>query len=622
MNPQRKAKLLNYFYVRDSRLLFVLFTSRWFRYSFALCLSIAIGVPIAVTKFIPATKPGFRPEIHISLLDWIQSEALARTARKAVDSAQPTLAFSSWRTAIGNNPGRADFNRDYLKALVRMDKKRDHWKDATRTTFWLLHLSNTNQSDLELAAKTFETYRLDQLVIQSIDAYSGKQSIELSRSYLRALFRTGQDDAFRDHWRVAPAGASNDPTMELYQVAFNASQGNASQVSQARTMLEQAGTDPQFHLISKQLQLHICHRQGDLKTFETLLITLIENFNDSISDHLLYWDLLKKSGRVELARARAKEFILPPQTGFQVVKIADAYTSLALPELAISYLKNFSGEYGFQAQSQYAQASLLIAEERWPDVHQFALEIRNSEKTSAPFLAFSYYLEGLSAIRRGRTQDANVAFQKIRNYSMEGSNLGLYVGSNLWDLGYLDEAYAVLSPERQRYANNLTYWQLMLELSKSNQTAIQMLIAAENLFRLSPDHLPNQINYASLLISQRTQLERALSLTFDALIKAPNSLPVQINYAQALAITGRPDKAAQILSSIDSNHFDTTQWQGFAFAWLTVHHQKKDAKKIQSIAKRVIPDLLLPGDRKYFEVIVQWARNHEDSAEALIGING
>ena len=205
---------------------------------------------------------------------------------------------------------------------------------------------------------------------------------------------------------------------------------------------------------------------------------------------------------------------------------------------------------------------------------------------------------------------------------MEGSNLGLYVGSNLWDLGYLDEAYAVLSPERQRYANNLTYWQLMLELSKSNQTAIQMLIAAENLFRLSPDHLPNQINYASLLISQRTQLERALSLTFDALIKAPNSLPVQVNYAQALAITGRPDKAAQILSSIDSNHFDTTQWQGFAFAWLTVHHQKKDAKKIQSIAKRVIPDLLLPGDRKYFEVIVQWARNHEDSAEALIGING
>ena len=622
MNPQRKAKLLNYFYARDSRLLFVLFTSRWFRYSFALCLSIAIGVPIAVTKFIPATKPRFRPEIHFSLLDWTQAEALARTARKAVELAEPALAFSSWRMAIGNNPGKADFNRDYLKALVRMDKKRDHWKDAIQTSFWLLHLSNTNQSDLELAAKTFETYRLDQLVIQSIDAYSGKQSVELAQSYLRALFRTGRDDAFRDHWSAAPTGVSNDPTMKLYQVAFNASQGTASQVSQARTILEQAGTDPQFQLISKQLQLQICHRQGDLRTFETILKTLTENFDDSISDHLLYWDLLKKSGRVELARSRAKEFILPPQTGFHVVKIADAYTSLDLPELAISYLKNFSGEYGFQAQSQYTQASLLIAEERWPDVHRFALEIRNSERTSAPFLAFSYYLEGLSAIRRGRTQDAKVAFQQIRNYSMEGSNLGLYVGSNLWDLGYLEEAYAVLSPERQRYANNLTYWQLMLELSKSNQTAIQMLIAAENLFRLGPDHLPNQINYASLLISQRTQLERALGLTFDALIKAPNSLPVQVNYAQALAITGRPDKAAQILSSIDSKHFDTTQWQGFAFAWLTVHHQKRDAQKIQSLAKRVIPDLLLPGDRKYFEVIVQWARNHEDSAEALIGING
>jgi predicted Zn-dependent protease len=341
-----------------------------------------------------------------------------------------------------------------------------------------------------------------------------------------------------------------------------------------------------------------------------------------ISDHLLYRDLLRKSGQLELARAQAKEFILPPQTGFHVVQIADAYTSLDLPELAISYLKNFSGEYGFQAQSQYTQASLLIAEERWSDLHRFALEIRNSEKTSAPFRAFSYYLEGLSAIRRDRTEDAKVAFHQIRDYSIKGSNLGLYIGSNLWDLGFHDDAYAVLSPVRQRYANNATYWQLMLELSKSRQTASQMLVAAENLFRLVLDHLPNQINYASLLISQRAQLERAIGLTFDALIKAPNSLPVQVNYAQALVITGRADEAAQILSSIDASHFDTSQWQGFAFAWLTVHHQKKDAKKIHSIAKRVIPDLLLPGDRKYFEVIVRWARNHKDSVEPLIGING
>jgi hypothetical protein len=285
MNPQLKAKLLNYFYARDSRLLFVLFTSRWFRYSFSLCLAIAIGAPIAVTKFIPATKPGFRPEIHFSLLDWIQAEALARTARKAVESEQPALAFNSWRMAIGNNPGRADFNRNYLESLVKMDKKRDYWKDAIQTSFWLLHLSNTNQSDLELATRTFETYSLDQLVIQSIDAYSGEQSAELAQNYLRALFRTGQDDAFRDSWNAAPKGVSEDPTMKLYHVAFNAAQGNTSQVIQARTTLEQAGQDPQLQLISKQLQLQICHRQGDLRSFQTILRTLTENFDDSISDH-------------------------------------------------------------------------------------------------------------------------------------------------------------------------------------------------------------------------------------------------------------------------------------------------------------------------------------------------
>ena len=571
---------------------------------------------MAVTKFIPATEPGFLPEIHFSLLDWIQAEALARTARKAVVSDQPALAFNSWRMAIGNNPGKADFNREYLECLVGMDKKRDYGKDAIQTSFWLLKLSNTNQSDLELAARTFETYSLDQLALQSINAYSGKQSVELARCHLRALFRTGQEDAFRDHWNAAPAGVSDDPIMKLYQVAFNAIQGTALQGDQARTILEQTGKDPLFHVISKQLQLKICHHHGNLKAFETIFSSLIENFGDSISDHLLYWDLLKKSGRIELARARAKEFILPPQTGFHIVEIADAYTSLDLPGLAISYLKNFGGEYGFQAQSQYFQASLLITEERWSELHRFALETRNSKNPSAPFLAFSYYLDGLSAVHRGRIQDAKIAFRQIRNYSMKGSNLGLYVGSNLWDLGYLEDAYAALSPERQRYANNVTYWQLMLELSKSNQTASQMLVAAENLFRLAPDHLPHQINYASLLISQRTQIERALGLTFDALIKAPDSLPAQVNYAQALAITGRPDKAAQILNSIDSNHFDTTQWQGFAFAWLTVHHQKKDHQKVQSIAKQVIPNLLLPGDRKYFEVILEWAKNHADSAEA------
>ena len=350
--------------------------------------------------------------------------------------------------------------------------------------------------------------------------------------------------------------------------------------------------------------------------------SLVEEFDDSISNHLLYWDLLKKSGKIDLARSHATEFILPPQTGFHVVEIADAYTSLGLPELALRYLKNYGGEFGFEAQSQFAQASLLIVEERWRELHRFALEIRAAESPSAAFMAFSYFIEGLAAIRQGRQRDAGVAFQNIRGYSMEESNLGLHVGSNLWDLGFPKEAYAALSPERKRYANHVAYWQLMLEVTKSDHSASQMLIAAENLFRLAPDHLPNQVNYASLLISNRTQLDRALALTFDAMLKAPDNIPIKVNYAQALATSGRPDEASQILGSIDPDRFDATQWQGFAFAWLTVYHQKQEYQAAQSIAEQVIPELLLPGDRKYFEVMVESVYQQSNLLEARMGDSG
>ena len=611
MKQHTLVRLREKLYASDSRFLFLLLTNAWFRWVFLFCLGIFVGTPLATVKVIRTTPVARLPEIHISALDWLQAEALARTARRAVEEAEPELAFASWRSAIGNNPGRKDFNRQYLEALNTLDVRRVHWKDTLQTSQWLLHLSSTNRSDLELVCRTLERYDFHSQALRYVENSFGTRSKGLQRSYLRSLFRCGQDKAFDQAWTASSNEIKDEAILQLYRTAYEAAREPNNTDQDRLVRIRQEGTSIGSEELSNRLLLYVFHHREDRTNFEKVWNALRKEFRDKPSDHFLYWDLLQKLGYTEQAVAQANEFTLPPRSTFQVVEIADAFARLGLTATALTYLKNYSGVYGLNEQQFYAQASLLIDQEQWTNLQRLAKEIRINHATSNALQSYSHYIDGLGAFHQDRQKEAKVAFQKIKDLPLGGSNLALHIGSNLWDLGFPQEAYDALSPNRANYTNNPAFWHLMLEITSSLRLGSQMLVAAENLHRLSPENLQAQTNYASLLISIRTQIERATTLTFDGLSRDPENPVLKTNYA------GRTTEAARYLQSVDQTHFDSQQRHGFAFAWLTVYHLQNDPEKALALAKHIIPALLLPGDRMYFETIQAWAK--ERKSTKLVG---
>ena len=182
MKQHKIAHLREKFYYSDSRFLFLLFTNKTFRRAFFLCLIILFGTPLSTIKMIRTTPADSLPEIHISLIDWLQAESLGRTARKAAREGKPELAFASWRSAIGNNPGRKGFNRQYLVALEDLDERRELWRDTLQTAQWLIHLSKTNRNDLELACRALELYNFHSQALRFIENYEGPVKIPAQRA--------------------------------------------------------------------------------------------------------------------------------------------------------------------------------------------------------------------------------------------------------------------------------------------------------------------------------------------------------------------------------------------------------------------------------------------------------
>ncbi|MCS1411299.1 MAG: hypothetical protein M2R45_04497 [Verrucomicrobia subdivision 3 bacterium] len=588
----------------DNRFLFLFSTSPWFRRGFALCLIIAIGVPLTTVKLLNSTPPGTNTQYMISVIDWLQAQALARTARTMDENADPEQRFINWRMAIGNNPGSLDLNRSYLKALITYDTQRKSWQSAIRTSLWLQELSRTNLIDLELSCRTFEYYHFNHMVINSVKAYEGSPSPVLEQSYLRALFRTGQLEDFRTHWQQATAKTRESPSLELYRAASDATSDRQNVAEKGQAILDEAKRSLDTGELAHRLQLRVSHERGDLPSFTASWTHLTENFADITADHLLYWDLLRQLGRVEEAKAAAQDYVHRPRTSHEAIEIADAFTKLGLGKIASRYLKAHAAESGSTSESNWqAQAEHLIYEKQWGDLVGLALDIRTSKTVSSHMMAFSYFIEGVGEFERNRLAAAAEAFAQIKEFSMVESKFGLYIGANLWELGYPEVAYAVLWPEQERYQNRYTYWELLFDISLALRRQEPMFIAAENLYRLNPDSMRYKANYASLLISQRIQLEKALALTFEAYTKYPNNIPVRVNYGQALLLNDREQEARDVFGTVDERNLNTTQRQGYYSALTELLFREGKYQEAQVVAQEVIPDLLLPGDRFFFEAI-------------------
>jgi len=157
----------------------------------------------------------------------------------------------------------------------------------------------------------------------------------------------------------------------------------------------------------------------------------------------------------------------------------------------------------------------------------------------------------------------------------------------------------------ERYRESVAYWELIMEVSDANHSAKQLLIACENLYQLEPDDLRHKLNYAAALLSRRTQLNKALALTFEVIEDHPENLLVRINHGKALLLNGRLGEAARILKTVNEKKLSSTQRQSFYFVWAELLYRDGQADEALRAAQEVISELLLPGDRLVLQSILE-----------------
>jgi tetratricopeptide (TPR) repeat protein len=570
----------------------------WFPWALGACFAILVGVPLAGAKIVPATPDHIQPRVKISFLDWIESKAHTSKAEQIFNGNEKGDLVHTLKMAVRGNPGNLSLNRELLETLISKDRRREQRQQAIETTFWSLRLSQTNALELELACRVFKHYHLNALHLDILEAYKEEKTPQLQKSYLEALFSNRRLDevqvCLRESW------TKKDPEFKLYQAAILGTSDVGDRATVAHKIIEDATRTEQTAELASRLQLFLAQEHGDIQLFEQAFTRLIHRFEDTTQDHLHYWNLLKKTGNLKEAQKAATAYVFKPRSAAEVMTIADALTRLDLKAMAYQNLVNYANAFELNESNWHAQSRILIEKKEWKKLYPLARSIRSEGKTSSTFMAYSYYLEGKALIETDRRDAAAEAFSQIPKYPMTETDLTLFVGSSLWSLGYPVPACATLWAERKRYRNSITYWELILDISRGLHNSSQILMAAENLIRLEPENVTYLVNHSTYLLTQRHRCEEALTITTELLERYPEDPTTRLNHAYALVLNNRPSDAHSLLSSVDETALDSTDQHRYLFAWMELHFRTGELEEAWKTGQQIIPIDLLPEERAHF----------------------
>ena len=174
---------------------------------------------VATLKLWRTTPDGFKPVIKVSMIDRIQGWSLYRSAGQSVAKQDFYLANIAYRLAAANDPGNPDYFRKYLEVMQHEQSSSTLGAECFRYGSWLLRLTQTNQTDLDLFVSTMEHCRqysdISRLLETKIET---RTSVQYS-AYMRGLFHLRSYHAFRDLWPKTAEPLASDPLLAIYAQA-------------------------------------------------------------------------------------------------------------------------------------------------------------------------------------------------------------------------------------------------------------------------------------------------------------------------------------------------------------------------------------------------------------------
>lgn len=589
----------------------LLIYEKWFRVVCFGLSSFFLILGFCIPRIWRTSPDGIAPVIRVSLFDLAQSWALQRTARQAMAAGRTGHAHYAWMAALANNPGDATALRGSLENYLQApgDLRAE---PAVQQAYWLLELTRTNHRDLKLACDVLWKGEHDELLISLLNAtLPGPQSAGAAAAatqvpaprlehgayfqslFLKALFRSGQLDAFARAREGAGTAVGADPELELYCAAYD--YGWRQQSAALERLMRPTIQDRPLRV---RLLMAASLNRLDFDRYETALAELSLLKADRLSDHIGLWTLWARNGEQDRAVRAAKESQVQPRSIREAAQLASLFQECNALEQAMGVFKQAAARFGDSPVLWVIYGMFLLEEKQWNDLQRVAYQIRDRRTVRDSLAAFSYFLEGQAHLALQRSNSADAAFNQMLQWPFKPPAVGLAAARKLLDAGQGEVARRLLDPLSEALGQNPVYWQLLFRTGHMLRDDELMLAASEKAFALTPRDPVAANCLAVSLIVRRSSPDALIGLTLLLATQFPGSIAAQMNHSAALLLNRRFAEAHDILRRVSRSALSP---QEQAIYDLHLFEIQKNLGLTQAEPPSIDRQLLFPSQVQWFD---------------------
>jgi len=545
---------------------------------------------------IVATSPLFRTvpkEIEaprISLIDWIQAQTLARTARKAQESNQPEVARLAWRTAIANNSGDIRNLRSYLEFELSQSKLGVSEISDPQCVLanWILMLDPDDPESHSIALRVFEAGRQ----FETLRNHIAEQEFDLREFReikARALFFQGEMAQFREETRDWETDDPANRELRTLLLARDAMWGRRDERAKALSRLNELSQQEDESELAHRALLRAHFSRRDIDRYSKSLTALSELGTDRLEEHIALWDLLSGFGRGVEAQRLALQYSRPPSRVSEAAKMVLAYMGLGLVEEPLPYLQRYQDDFATSGPYQALLALELIRNESWDALIAHTVSMRSLFPNSTPYLNFANLSEAIAQEGKGYEPLADRALERLRGENEFPSDALTSLAELLVAQRRLRSFEMVIERMSLTDIDPSVYWSFQAQLAEWRNDADLGYHSARELYDLSPSNPTHARNYMVAEFYQRQQPAKALALCRSLRDTYPSSIALRPLHAFALAINGRLPEATEILAKVSSGTLSEEDAVWYRLAEMEIHITSANWKRAQKISSETTP---------------------------------
>ena len=569
-----------------------------------LLVLLAIGGGLMVPKIWKSTPDGFTPEIRISGIDLLQARSRAKSARALESAGQSLEAVLAWRSAITKNPGDPQLSEELILSILNQrNPPLGVMTAGTSQAMWLMRLSNTNQSSLDLASRILTKAELHEEVWSLLTSNNTHRSPVTAKSLAVAAFELGRMDPFRQTWLENQSAFQADPELQLYHAAWTALTGPAAAQTSAIHSLNQASHSEDRRILALRLRGRIEAQQQDSAALDITLKALEDVHGDRLSDHVRAWTLHHAMGHQAVAAAAARNYVSPPQSPSDASLLIGAWRQLGLHDLVGDFTRKQRLLFQQFPSLSLQVATVFVDDRNWEDLRTLAASLRLSSSPSTQGTSYANLLDGLAESGLGHAERAEEFLKDtIRNPPTDPS-LTLEIAHLLNRRGHFQLVLDLIQPLESVLSSQPEYWRLLVTASHAQRHTRQLLTASKKGRELFPKDATLADAYAAALLILRQDSSEALRLTTDHR-NTLNTPSGRIHHAFALIRHDRHAEARDLLNLIQ---FDTLGSDDRAFWHLAQFESavaSNDFARAREAYKNIEMGRLFPEQRDWIKTVL------------------